>query len=136
MLQTNRSLWKYILFSALTFGIYGIIMMSRISVDINTIATPYDNKHTKHYCLMLFLFSWLTFGIYPLIWYSKLSGRIGDELNRRGINYSFGTKDFWLWDFLGSCIIVGPFIYTHKLFKSMNLLSENYNATFGAPTTY
>ena len=29
---------------------------------------------------------------------------------------------------LGSLIIVGPFIYTHKLLTSMNKLSEDYNA--------
>ena len=29
---------------------------------------------------------------------------------------------------VGALIAVGPFIYLHKLFKAMNLLSEDYNA--------
>ena len=47
---------------------------------------------------------------------------------RRGIDYSFGASTFWLWGILGSIIVVGPFIYTYKLLKSMNLLAADYNA--------
>ena len=70
----------------------------------------------------------LTFGIAPIVWYHKLSARMGNELKRRGIAYSFGAGTFWGWNILGSLIFVGPFIYLHKLCKSMNLLCEDYNA--------
>ena len=126
-LKTNRGLLKFILLSIITLGIYGIVVMSGVSTDINTIASRYDGKKTMHYCLVCFIFSWLTCGIVPLVWSSKISGRIGRELQRRGIDYSFGTGTFWLWCILGSLIVVGPFIYYHKLFKSMNLLSADYN---------
>lgn len=96
-LKTNRGLIKFILLSIITFGIYGIVVMSSVSTDINTIASKYDGKKTMHYCLVLFIFSWLTFGIVPLVWSHKVSARIGDELNRRGINYSFGAGTFWGW---------------------------------------
>lgn len=36
-------------------------------------------------------------------------------------------KDFWLWNVLGALIIVGPFVYMHKLSTAMNKLAENYN---------
>lgn len=126
-LKTNRSLLKLILLSIITLGIYGIVVMSAVSTDINTIASKYDGKKTMHYCLVLFIFSWLTLGIVPLVWSHKLSARIGAELNRRGINYSFGAGTFWGWGFFGILILVGPFIYGHKLLKSMNLLAEDYN---------
>lgn len=126
-LSTNRGLLKYIFLSAITFGIYGIVLMSCISTDINTIASKYDNKKTMHYCLLMFIFSWLTLGIAPIVWFHRISARIGDELARRGIAYSFGAGSFWGWGILGSVIVVGPFIYYYKLFKSMNLLSMNYN---------
>ena len=126
-LKTNRGLLKYILLSLITFGIYGIVVMSAVSTDINTIAGRYDGKKTMHYCLVYFLFSGLTLGIVPLVWTHKISARIGSELSRRGIGYSFGAGTFWLWGILGSLILVGPFIYLHKLLKSMNLLAENYN---------
>lgn len=126
-LKTNRSLIKFILLSIITFGIYGIVVMSAVSTDINTIASKYDGKKTMHYCLVLFIFSWLTLGIVPLVWSHKVSARIGNELNRRGINYSFGAGTFWGWGVLGILIFVGPFIYIHKLLKSMNLLAEDFN---------
>lgn len=126
-LKTNRGLLKFILLSIITFGIYGIVVMSQIGEDINTIAGKYDGKKTMHYCLVFFLFSWLTLGIVPLVWIHKLSARIGNELNRRGIGNSFGAGTFWGWCILGSLIVIGPFVYYHKLFKSMNLLSADYN---------
>ena len=126
-LKTNRSLLKFILLSVLTLGIYGIVVMSAVSTDINTIASRYDGKKTMHYCLVYFVFSWLTLGIVPLVWSHKISNRIGAELTRRGVSYSFSAGSFWGWGVLGSFILVGPFIYIHKMLKSMNLLSEHYN---------
>ncbi len=126
-LKTNRSLLKYILLSIITFGIYSIVVMSGISTDINTIASRYDGKKTMHFCLVVFIFSWLTLGIVPLVWYHKISARIGTELTRRGIDYSFGAGTFWGWGVLGTIILVGPFIYMHKLLNSMNLLCDDFN---------
>ena len=101
--------------------------MSNVSTDINTIASRYDGKKTMHYCLVLFIFSWLTLGIVPLVWNHKISDRIGAELTRRGIDYQFGAGTFWGWGILGSLILVGPCIYTHKLLTAMNRLSADYN---------
>lgn len=126
-LTTSRGLVKYILLSLITFGIYGLVAMSGVSTDINTIASRYDGKKTMHFCLVVFIFSWLTFGILPIVWYHSISNRIGNELRRRGINYSFGAGSYWGWNVLGSLIFVGPFVYVHKMFKAMNLLSQHYN---------
>lgn len=129
-LKTNRGLLKYILLSIITFGIYGIVLFSSISNDINIIATRYDGKKTMHYCLLAFVVGWLTAGIGFFVWYHKISARIGRELDRRGISYRFGAGTFWGWGFLGTLIVVGPFVFCHKLFKAMNLLSQHYN-TYG-----
>ena len=126
-LKTNRGLLKYILLSFITFGIYGIVVMSSISNDINIVASRYDGKKTMHYCLLFFLVGPITFGIGYLVWFHKISNRIGSELMRRGITYSFGASDFWLWNVLGSLIIVGPFIYVYKLFKATNMMCDHYN---------
>ena len=53
-LKTNRGLLKYILLSAVTLGIYSIVVMSSVSNDINVIASRYDGKRTMHYCLLFF----------------------------------------------------------------------------------
>lgn len=126
-LKTNRGLLKFILLSVITLGIYAIVYMSSISTDVNVICSRYDGKKTMHYCLLFFLVGPITAGIADLVWYHRISNRIGGELQRRGLGNDFGAKDFWLWGILGSMIVVGPFIYTHKLFKAMNALSENYN---------
>lgn len=81
-----------------------------------------------HFCLLTFIFSWLTCGIAVFVCYHKISARIGKELTRRGISYNFGADTYWLWSVLGSLIVVGPFIYLHKLFTAMNLLASDYNA--------
>ena len=127
-LQTNRGMLKTILLSILTFGIYSIVVYSGISSDINTIASRYDGRKTMHYCLLLFLVMPITGGIAAFIWSHRLCARMGNELRRRGIAYSFGAGSFWGWNILGSAFGIGPFIFLHKLCKAMNLLCADYNA--------
>ena len=69
----------------------------------------------------------LTLGIYPIVWIHGLCRRISGELKRRALPYEFGASTFWLWNVLGSLILVGPFVFTHKLMKSMNLLNGDFN---------
>ncbi len=126
-LRTDRNLVKIILLSIITLGIYGIITFYGIVTDLNTIAGRYDGKRTMNFLLLIFIIGPITFGIGYIVWYHKISNRIGAELTRRNANYSFSAADYWLWSVLGSCIVVGPFIYLHKLLTSMNKLSESYN---------
>ena len=126
-LRTNRSLSKFFWLSLITFGIYGLVVMIHISNECNLVISRYDGRKTMSFALVFFLFSWLTFGIVPIVWEHKICGRIGRELQRRGIDYSFGAKDFWLWGILGSLIVCGPFIYYHKFMKAMNLMNADYN---------
>lgn len=127
-LKTKRGLIKFILFSIITLGIYPIIAYSSISSDINVIATKYDGKKTMHFCLLLFIMMPLTIGIAGIVWFHRISKRIGNELRRRNQNYSFGAGSYWGWFVLGSIIVVGPFVYLHKLLKSMNLISQDFNS--------
>ena len=126
-LKTNKRLLKTILLSLITFGIYPLVVMSAVSNDINIVASRYDGKRTMHFCLLVFIVLPLTFGIAGIVWYHKISNRIGSELKRRGISYNFSASDFWLWNVLGSLIVVGPFIYLHKMFKAVNLMNAHYN---------
>ena len=125
--KTNKGLGKFIFLSLITFGIYALVVMSSLSNDINLAASRYDGKRTMHYCLLYFIVAPITLGIGAIVWFHKISNRIGKELKRRGIAYNFSCADFWLWNVLGSIIIVGPFIYYHKLFKAANLMCADYN---------
>lgn len=124
---TDRGLFKTLIFGLLTLGIYPIVVYSRISSEINVVASRHDGKSTMHFCLIYFIFSWLTFGIASFVWCHRISNRMGAELRRRSISYSFDALDFWLWGILGSCIVVGPYIYVHKFLKAMNLINADYN---------
>lgn len=126
-LKTNKGLLKFILLSIITFGIYSIVALSSVSENINEIASKYDGKRTMHYCLLFFLVGPITLGIAYIVWFHKISARIGKELKRRNISYSFGATSYWLWNVLGSIIVIGPFVYLHKLFKATNLLCADYN---------
>ena len=126
-LKTNRSLLKFILLSIVTLGIYSIVFFTGIANDINVVASRYDGKRTMHFCLLCFIIAPITFGIGGLVWCHKFSARVGNELARRNLPYSFGAMDFWLWDILASLVIVGPFIYMHKLITSVNQIAEHYN---------
>lgn len=126
-LKTDRNVVLYILLSAITCGIYGLITMGGIVDDVNTVCRPYDGKKTTNYYLMVFVLSWLTLGIYPIIWMHGLCARMGDNLKQRGIDYNFGAGTFWGWCVLGSLIIVGPIVFIVKLFAASNKLNADYN---------
>ena len=126
-LKTNKGLLKTILLSLITFGIYPLVVMSAVSNEINIVASRYDGKKTMHFCLLTFLVAPITFGIAGIVWYHKISARIGAELQRRGIDYSFGAGTFWGWNVLGALIGVGPLVYMHKLFKAVNKMNAHYN---------
>jgi len=124
LVKLNREPMKTVLLSILTFGIYGMVMYHGAVYDINVIASRYDRKSTRGYA-WLFLFGPLTLGIAVLVWFHRVSNRIGGELHRRGCDYSFGARTFWLWCALVP--IAGQFVYMHKFCTAMNKLVYRYN---------
>ena len=125
-LPTKRGLGKMFFLGILTLGIYPTVIWSRIVAELNIAASPHDGKRTMSYFGMCMLAP-ITLGIQPLVWIHKFCNRIGGELKRRGIDYKFGASAFWLWNVLGTLILVGPFIFVHKLMKAMNLINMDFN---------
>lgn len=126
-LKANRSFIKILLLSFVTFGIYALITCGKITNEVNLVCSRYDGKKSMNYYLLAFIVSPLTCGIASIVWMHNICNRIGNELSRRQVAYSFGAKDFWLWCILGSFILIGPFVFIHKFFKAVNLMNENYN---------
>ena len=125
-LPVQRGLGKMFFLGLLTLGIYPVVIWSRIVTELNIAASRYDGKRTVSYfgaCML----APVTLGIYAWVWMHNFCNRVGAELERRNIDYSFDASTFWLWGVLGSFILVGPFIFTHKLLKSMNLINEDFN---------
>lgn len=125
-LATNRSMWKLMILNILTLGIYGIVFFIPFSFDLDKIAPKSDRSKTMNY-LFAYILSMFTFSIVLIIWHYHIAQRVEEALSTRNISYDFGTGAFWGWYFFGSFILVGPFVYFHKLCKAMNLLCENYN---------
>lgn len=126
-LKTDRSIWKFIGLSIITFGIYSLVFFARIANDVNTVSSRYDGKKTMNFWLLMFLVGPLTLEIGSLVWYHRICNRIAQELAHRGIAYEFSSSTFWGWAILGTLIGVGPFIFVHKLCKAMNFIAMDYN---------
>lgn len=126
-LPDRRGLLKMFFLGLITFGIYNMVIMSRIAEETNMVASRHDGRRTQQYFWMLVLSS-LTLGIYSFVWIHDLCNRIGDELKRRGIQYKFNASTFWLWGILGSLLFgIGPLVYCFKLCKATNLMNRDYN---------
>ena len=127
VLATNRQMWKLMLFSYLTCGIYTILFFIPFSFDIDKVAPKRDGGKTFNY-LFAYLLALVTGNIALWVWFYHITDRVEEALANRGIDYSFGMSDVWGWYVLGSFILVGPFVYFHKLCTAMNLLCEDFNA--------
>lgn len=125
-LQTDRSSLKYWIFSILTLGVYSIITFIPFSYDLDKIAPKRDGTKTFNYALA-HVCAWFTGSIALLLWLYHVTERVEEALEKRKIDYDFGTDDFWSWHIAASLILIGPFVFFHKLFKAMNLLCADYN---------
>ena len=125
-LQTNRNVWKLIILSILTCGIYEIIFLIPVAFDLDKAAPKKDHSKTMNF-LFVWILARITGGIAYCFWFHGISERIEDALSERNIPYQFGTNTFWGWYILGSLILVGPIVYLYKFCKAMNLLCEDYN---------
>ena len=125
-LKTDRSVWKYIVFSILTLGLYNIIFFAPLAYELDKVAPKSDRSKTMSF-LSAFILAYFTFSIVLLIWHHQIAERVEDALRDRHITFDFGTDTFWTWQVFGSLILVGPFVYVHKLCQAMNLLCADYN---------
>ena len=126
MLQTNRSMWKLMLLNILTLGIYSIVFFIPFSYDLDKVDPKRERGKTVNYFLA-YIVSAFTFSIVLFIWHYHIACRVEEALSRRNVKYNFSAGDFWKWYFFGSFILIGSFVYFHKLCKAMNLLCESYN---------
>ena len=126
-LQTDRNMWKLVIFSILTLGIYLIVFFIPFSFDLDKIAPKPDRSKTMNF-LFVYILSIFTFSIAMLCWHYQIAQRVEEALEKRDIRYNFGTNDFWTLQIFGSLFLgIGTFVYLHKLCRAMNLLCADYN---------
>lgn len=123
--KTKLSFIKFILFSFITFGLYGVYVYAKMGDVLNLAASRADGQKTMNFWLLFLLVSPITLGIGGLVWHHKFCARLGRELERRNLNQKISAATFWLWGVLGMLIVVGPLVYTYKLIQAVNLLAED-----------
>ena len=125
-LPTNRSMWKLMILNILTLGIYSTVFFTPFSFDLDKVDPKRGREKTINY-LVAYILAFVTLSGALFGWHYQIAGRIEEALTRRNVDYDFSKGDFWGWYFFGSFILIGPFIYFHKLCTAMNLLCQSYN---------
>lgn len=126
MVKTDRNFWVVLLLTIVTCGIYGIIFWYNYTEDVNVVCRR-DGKNTMNFIVTILL-SIITCGIYSFVWYYQLGERLKENAQAYGVQADISGGSLLLWQILGSCIIVGPYIVQYKLIASMNALAAAYNA--------
>jgi len=129
-LNDKRSTLLFYTLTLLTLGVYALFFFTPFSFDLDKVAPKRDGTKTINF-LFVFIVAYMTASIAMFVWDYHIAGRIEEALIQRGINYQFGTKDFWAYQIIGSFIIVGPFIFRYRLIHAMNLLCADYNKEHG-----
>lgn len=126
MINEERSIWKYILFTILTCGIYGYYFIYTIAQDVNEMCQE-DGKQTGGLAKFIVL-SILTCGIYSLFWYYNLGNRLQENAHRYGLVFSENGTSVLLWEIFGLLICgIGPFVATNIIIKNTNAMAYAYN---------
>lgn len=124
--KENRNIIRYLIFSLLTYGIYGMFFHSRLAKDMNVMCAG-DGKKTRGFWLFS-LFSLLTLGIYSFVWIHKLGNRMFDYCMRNGIPCAVNGKQLLTLSLLGIFLCNLPTLYAlHLTFSTMNVMAYYHN---------
>ena len=131
MIQEDRRLWKLLLFTIPTLGIYSIYFWYRFTKDLNEMNT--EEKKMKNYILVLFL-SIITLGIYRWVWFFYLADRIQMTGQQLGVRIKPGPSVTLIWRLFGTFILIGPFVANYIVIRNMNKIAKEYNKSFKKKT--
>lgn len=126
MVDEKRRLWKLVLFSIATLGIYNMYFWFQFTRDLNEINQ--EDKRIKNYFLVIFL-SIITFGIYRWVWFFYLADRIQVSGEHMGVNIQPGPGVTLFIRLFGTFILVGPLVSTYIVIRNMNKIAAAYNNT-------
>lgn len=132
MIKENRRLWKLVLLTIPTFGIYNIVFWFKFTRDLNEINR--EDRRIKNYILVWCL-SILTLGIYRWVWLFYLEDRLQVTGERMGIRIKPGPGTVLSWKLFGSFILIGPFVADYYIIRNMNRLAKEYNTSILKKTT-
>ena len=127
MIQEDRRLWKLLLFTIPTLGIYNIYFWFTLTKDLNEM-NP-EEKKLKNYFLVIFL-SIITLGIYRWVWFFYVADRIQTTGADIGIKIKPGPSITLIWKLFGTFILIGPLVANFLVIHNMNKVAKQYNRYF------
>ena len=119
----ERSALLYFVLSFLTFGIYHIVFMTKLSKDVNVLCEG-DGKKTMKY-VFVWLLNIVTFGIFGLIWKFMLANRLQANAPRYSLKFSEGGALVLVYNLI--LPLIGLAIAQIVLIKNFNNLAKAYN---------
>lgn len=125
-LKTNRGFVKFVFFSIITVGIYGLVYMSRYNKDLNRIRLYFKEKKKAGLILMIIL-STITLSIYGIYW---LIVRVTDTYRYADKSQS-GSSGSAAWVIISHTLLIWtlicPIIGAIQLISTMNDLCRTMN---------
>lgn len=121
----QRSFWGYIGLCLITFGIYGLVFVYKMTSDINTITGDEAPETSPGLALVLYMF---TCGIYPLIWYYQQGQKLYNSGMAKGVAVKETGGTYLLWIIPGALLFgLGPLIALAKFIKNYNNMVVVFN---------
>lgn len=131
--KEDRSLLIFILLTAVTCGIYGIIFWWNLCKDLNVVCgvkEPDDEYKSPNY-IVVCLLGLITCGIYMFFWIYKQGNRMQRAGNAYGVQIDENGTTYLLWILFGSLLCgAGPLVAYHLMFKNLNKLCVCYNREY------
>lgn len=122
----KRSIWKFLLFSIITCGIYSIYAMYKFTEDMNSLCEG-DGKESPNYIIVLLL-TLCTLGIYGFYWWYRQAERLKEAACRYGLEIRESGRSILCWQIFGSLLFnLGPFVSIYIMFDNMNYIALIYN---------
>lgn len=132
MIKENRRLWKLLLLTIPTLGIYNIVFWFRLTRDLNEM--NHEEKRLKNYILVIFL-SIITLGIYRWVWFFFVADRIQVNGEALGVKIHPGPGFTLFIRLFGTFILIGPLVSNFIVIHNMNKIAKEYNRQFKENTT-
>ena len=124
--KDNRGLFKYIVFTILTLGIYALYYIHAVHKELNFTCHE-DGKKTRG-LLGYILLSAITCGIYMFIWWYKAAHRMEMFKLRYSLSTNFTAGNFLLWMLFGPILFgVGGLVATYKFIHMHNAINHFNN---------
>lgn len=120
MVVKKRNIALFVLLNTLTLGIYGLVVLSMMSSEIEQICEG-DGKKQMPY-ILAWLLGAVTLGIVPLIWFRTAMNRLQDNAYRYGdlVRPQYSGDSYVLWFLLGIFIVVGPIVALCQYLSDVN----------------